>query len=432
MTTKALHFPGSALVYADRPVSDSVLDAPALGVLVIRFRIKFFSSGGIWLSKEVEPASNGYFFYWAGGSAPIRFWDGFGFIDMTYGGAPALATGGWYEVVTRIDQRSGARLQDCWLNGIKGAVYTSATLVSVAATPLILGHRIDGGGASSSLDLAEVGFWNTYLTDDQCAGMYGGGVAPESCYRYPTGLQAYWPLNGDLLDWSDGVGGGALPLTGHGGIGYAAAPVIFGQPPTGAAPVVLQGAAYSGGRVVLTFDRALLDSTVARDPSKYTITPPGGMPAVAVTDAVVAGSTVSLGISGDVRRGGTYTAAIASADVVRASADEGGNAAGASAAFTVAPVAFKVLSATPLPPYPSTKLRVQFSRAAKQVSAANADDALKPANYAIGFAGGALAVSSVAGISADTVDLTTAAELPGVPYSLTPSNIKSADGDLIT
>jgi hypothetical protein len=231
MTTQALHFPGSALVYADRPTNDTVLDAPALGVLVIRFRIKFATSGGIWLSKEVEPASNGYFFTWPGGSAPIRFWDGSGYVDMTYGGAPTLATGDWYEVVTRIDQRSGARLQDCWLNGHKGSVYTSATLVSVAATQLILGHRIDGGGASSGFDLQEVGFWNTYMTDDQCAGMYGGGVAPESCYRYPTGLQAYYPLNGDLLDWSDGLGGGALPLTGHGGIGYATGTTIFAQPP---------------------------------------------------------------------------------------------------------------------------------------------------------------------------------------------------------
>jgi hypothetical protein len=41
-------------------------------------------------------------------------------------------------------------------------------------------------------------------------------------------------------------------------------------------------------------------------------------------------------------------------------------------------------------------------------------------------------VSGVVAVRADTVDLTTAAELPGVPYSLTPSNIKSADGDLIT
>jgi hypothetical protein len=146
MATKALHFPGSALVYADRPANDTALDAPATGVLVIRFRIKFASGGGLWLAKELEPASTGYFFVWNGGSNPIQMWDGAGFISLTYSGAPALTNGAWYEAVTRIDQRSGVRIQDWWLNGNKGAGYTSATLVSVAATPLLLGHRIDGGG----------------------------------------------------------------------------------------------------------------------------------------------------------------------------------------------------------------------------------------------------------------------------------------------
>lgn len=45
---------------------------------------------------------------------------------------------------------------------------------------------------------------------------------------------AYWPCNGDALDWSDGLGGGAYPLTNNNGVTFVAATVsVFGVPSAG-------------------------------------------------------------------------------------------------------------------------------------------------------------------------------------------------------
>jgi hypothetical protein len=200
----------------------------------------------------------------------------------------------------------------------------------------------------------------------------------------------------------------------------------------GAPGPTLVSAAMVGGRLVLSWScpngLGLLGDDDARNPANYAITPPAGE-SMSVTDVQLTegSSTVSLGVSGEFRTGGSFSVAVAK-NTVRDDVSGAGNAA-ASASFTVTGVTFKLLSAQP---QSSTRLRVAFSKPAKQVSSGASDDALNPANYAITWAGGTLAVSSVATVAPDTVDLTTASDLPGVLYTLTPSAIKDLAGNVIT
>jgi hypothetical protein len=298
---------------------------------------------------------------------------------------------------------------------------------AAGTSPLSVGRAVDG---SMPLDgqLSELGYWGHLLSADEMKALQGavGVSAPDSSWRIPGGLGPYWPLSGDLLDYSDGVGAGPAPLTGYGAAAFAnvGGASVFGIP-GGTALLALQSAAYSGGRVVLTFDRAVLDSAQARTVAQYQLTPPGGAPAVAVTDAQVAGSTVSLGLSGDVRDGGSYLVTIVDADVVRAAADEGGNAAGAEVGFDIDPVPFAVASAERVN---STRVRVRFSRSVKQSNPAAGDDALNPANYSI--AGPAAAVLGVQGVDGSTVELITAPRGAGQPR-VTVSNVVDLQGDPI-
>ena len=200
----------------------------------------------------------------------------------------------------------------------------------------------------------------------------------------------------------------------------------------GAAGPILLSAAMVSGRLVLTWlcsgNAGLLGTDDARNPANYSVTAPGGQ-SMQVTDVqlVEGQTTVSLGVTGEFRTGGTFTANVVKG-TVRDNIAGSGNLV-SSIPFTVIGPTFKVGNAVP---QSSTKLRVTFTRPAKQVSAGASDDALRPANYAITWAGGSLAVSSVATVSPDTVDLTTASELPGVLYTLTASNIKDLAGNVIT
>lgn len=184
-------------------------------------------------------------------------------------------------------------------------------------------------------------------------------------------------------------------------------------------------ATFVAGAIVVTFSVAVLNTPDLLDSTKYSVTPPGGAPAVSVTGVTYGGTQVTLAIAGDVRGGGAYQVALL-ANTARSSVTGGGNVA-AAAGFTITAAALAVVSATPLS---ATTLRVAFSKAVRQVSSGNSDDALHVANYAITSSAGSLAVSAAASVQSDTVDLTTAAEMPGF-YTLTVSNVKDLAGNAI-
>jgi hypothetical protein len=185
--------------------------------------------------------------------------------------------------------------------------------------------------------------------------------------------------------------------------------------------------ANQGGTLTLTWSRAAL---VDIDPTQFTITQPAGLPAVTVTGVSTSGTGAAvLQLSGDMRRGGTYTVAVATGQA-RALNDGGGNS-NTPVNFTVTAVPFVLLSATPLPPLPSTQLRVLFSKPV--LMDATTHGALNLANYSITWSGGTLAISAAASAAADQVQLTTAADLAGVAYELVPNAaIHDLDGNGIT
>jgi hypothetical protein len=253
------------------------------------------------------------------------------------------------------------------------------------------------------------------------------------CSLAPT---AYWPLNGDSLDYSDGAGAGAYPLTNVGAVPFASEPADWTLPAFGSA-IVTYSAIFSNGQVVVTYSRGVVNSIDLTNPANYTITPPGGMPAVVVTGVTVLNATqVALAISGDVRRGGTYALLIA-ANTARAENDGGGNSAG-SVNFTVTAVPFLLEKGEPQAPYPSNRLLITFTKPAKQVSSGGTHDALNPANYAVTSLvdGSSVAVSSVArGATSDTVLLILAANLAAgiIPYKvLANANLQDVDGNGIS
>lgn len=182
-------------------------------------------------------------------------------------------------------------------------------------------------------------------------------------------------------------------------------------------------AALVSGQIVLTFSRAILDTALLRTAANYTITPPAGSPVPSVTAFIVGSSLVTLTLDSETVNGGSYSVALAQ-NTARAADTGEGNAAG-SASFTGSSTAPTVLSAAP---QSQTTVKVTFSKAVRQVSAANSDDALKPANYSIP----GLTPVSVATINSSAVLLThTPAETAGQSYTLTASNIKDLAGNAI-
>lgn len=70
-----------------------------------------------------------------------------------------------------------------------------------------------------------------------------------------------------------------------------------------------------------------------------------------------------------------------------------------------------------------TKVRVTFSKAVKQVSSGNSDDALNPDNYTVAGSS-SVAVSSVSTVTTNIIELTVGGQVAGGEYVLTVVNVE--------
>lgn len=77
-----------------------------------------------------------------------------------------------------------------------------------------------------------------------------------------------------------------------------------------------------------------------------------------------------------------------------------------------------------------TKARVVYSKAVKQVSAANPDDALNPANYSVTGASQVSAIS-VSTITTNIVEVSLSGQVYGGEYTLTVQNVEDIEGNPI-
>lgn len=194
-------------------------------------------------------------------------------------------------------------------------------------------------------------------------------------------------------------------------------------------PAVTYTAACSGKVVTITFDRAVVNSVALAAVGAYTITPPGGSPTPIVLSAIVTGATTVTLTLDDLLNAGTYSVTIAAGTAI-SSADGGKNLA-TPASFTgagaIPPALVAAYSVS------ATQVRVVFSKAVRQVSSSNTDDALHLANYTAidDVTSASLAISGVTGLVDTAVELATAAQVPGRRYTVTVTNVKDLPGNTI-
>jgi hypothetical protein len=194
------------------------------------------------------------------------------------------------------------------------------------------------------------------------------------------------------------------------------------------APAVTYTASCAGKVVTITFDRAVVDSIALRTISNYTITPPGGTPTPSILNVGVTSNTVTLAID-DCLNGGTYSVTVTAGTAI-ASADGGKNLA-TPASFTGAGAQAPTIAAS-FATGPNT-LRVVFSKAVRQVSSGNADDALNLANYVVTDTVTTLTlpISAVVGKAPTVVDITTSTQVSKRKYTVVDSNIKDLAGNVV-
>ena len=210
-------------------------------------------------------------------------------------------------------------------------------------------------------------------------------------------------------------------------------PNVFGaiktSTPTLFTPVLLSS------KLRLTFDRAVVDSEALYSASSYTVTAPAGAttPVVlTVTSNASNGALTALDLTlfGDLVQGGSYGISLATGLAVAADVNQPGANTDSAVPWLgagTAPVG-EVAYATA-----DTRVRVLFSKAVRQVSAANADDALNPANYTV--LDSALvpqAVTHVEVLSPRLVVLTVPPQVPGASYSWEAANIKDLAGNVLS
>lgn len=100
---------------------------------------------------------------------------------------------------------------------------------------------------------------------------------------------------------------------------------------------------YASGVIACAFSKAIFETLTLKNPATWTVTPPMGKPAVAVTGVTFPDAqTVAVAIYGDVSAGGTYTISVPEADV--ASTDLAYMATGQGIKT------FNITAGTPVPP----------------------------------------------------------------------------------
>jgi hypothetical protein len=191
----------------------------------------------------------------------------------------------------------------------------------------------------------------------------------------------------------------------------------------GGAPV-LSGALVSG-KFEITSTKALLNATESEDASRYSVTPPAGAQSVTVVSALqVSPTLIRLTLSAtEFKAASTYTINVQAATVFTTRGR--GNDSAAVPVSIPSATSPKISSVSSVN---RNKVRVTFTEPVRQVSSANSDDALNPANYSVSFEGDPLTISSVESVSSTVVDLITE-DQDDVVYDITITGVTDLAGN---
>lgn len=180
--------------------------------------------------------------------------------------------------------------------------------------------------------------------------------------------------------------------------------------------------------VTLTFDRDIVDSIPLRNIANYTITPLGGQPTPNILSVTTTHNTAQL-LLDDCLNGGSYQVALAAATAV--ASNDGGTNVLTPQTFTGAGAPRPAIAAS-FATSPTT-LRIVFTKAVRQVSSSNTDDALHLANYSVidDKTLATLPISAVTGRTPTTVDITTSTQVAQRQYTVNDANIKDLAGNVV-
>lgn len=181
--------------------------------------------------------------------------------------------------------------------------------------------------------------------------------------------------------------------------------------------------------VTVTFSRAVVNSVPLVTIGNYTIVPPAGSPTPTILSATVSSPTTVSLLLDDCLNGGVYHLTVGVGTCV--ATDDGGTNAAVSTAFTGGGASAPAIAAS-FATGPNT-LRVVFTKAVRQVSGGNADDALNLANYVVtdDVTTLVLPISAVVGKAPTVVDITTSTQVAKRKYTVVDSNIKDLAGNVV-
>ncbi len=195
-------------------------------------------------------------------------------------------------------------------------------------------------------------------------------------------------------------------------------------------PKVLAATQVAVDTIEIQFSCTMSKTAALSAAGSYTLTPAGGSIARTITGVVVPSgdaTRVRIVVGGELTNGApAYTVTVAGAveDLEANALQPGYTSADVTTTLAAAPdVVSIVATAANL-----TRVRVEYTKAVKQVSAVNSDDALNPSNYAIS---GGITVASVVTVSSTVVDLTTSTMTSGATYTLTVSNVEDLSNNVV-
>jgi len=186
----------------------------------------------------------------------------------------------------------------------------------------------------------------------------------------------------------------------------------------------LSAVAVTGDTVRATFSEAMLSDATFLATGSYVFTALGGGSVSVTTTGVTPGpgahpTYVDLTLDKSLTIGTANYRLTVSASIKDAAGNTMSNS-GRSQDFNGNAIRATIASVSS---YPSNleSLRVIYSKAVKQVSPSNPDDALNPSNYSIT---GGVAVSSAVSVSSTQVELQVTGQQNGHSYTLTVENVK--------
>lgn len=198
-------------------------------------------------------------------------------------------------------------------------------------------------------------------------------------------------------------------------------------------PTVLSATTPAANVVRVHFSEQMSAVGALTEPGNYTLEPAPGSVSRIITKATpengVNPTYVDLILDGEMTKGVdnyTITVPAGMVDIAGNAMDPGAR----SAQFSGRASTLEIVFVWTPPPFAFT--RVFFSKAVKQVSSANADDALNPSNYTIAAESGErVTVLAVETVTPNIVQLQASGQIEGHKYTLVALNIQDLSNNVV-